>query len=81
METSGSHPLSGEFDWVCLSPKKQQLPLDEAWGRADELKVIVETEQDLAFAEQCAARVSPKCLLYIQPEWSRYGSIMEPMVE
>ena len=81
LETSGSHPLSGEFDWVCLSPKKQQLPLDEAWGRADELKVIVETEQDLAFAEQCAARVSPKCLLYIQPEWSRYGSIMEPMVE
>ena len=81
LETSGSHPFSGEFDWVCLSPKKQQMPLAEAWGRADELKVIVETEQDLAFAEQCAEKVSEHCILYLQPEWSRYSGIIEPMVE
>lgn len=81
LETSGSHPFSGEFDWVCLSPKKQRMPLDEAWGRADELKVIVETEQDMAFAEQCAAKVSEQCILYLQPEWSRFGEIMRPMVE
>ena len=81
LETSGSHPFSGEFDWVCLSPKKQRMPLDEAWGRADELKVIVETEQDMAFAEQCAAKVSEQCILYLQPEWSRFGEVMGPMVE
>ena len=81
LETSGSHPFSGEFDWVCLSPKKQRMPLDEAWGRADELKVIVETEHDMAFAEQCAAKVSEPCILYLQPEWSRFGEVMGPMVE
>lgn len=81
LETSGSHPFSGEFDWVCLSPKKQQMPLDEAWMRADELKVIVESEQDFDFAEQCAERVSSDCLLYLQPEWSRRREVMQPVVE
>ena len=42
LETSGTHPFSGYFDWVCLSPKRQQPPLDEAFRRAHELKVIVE---------------------------------------
>lgn len=46
LETSGSHPFSGVFDWVCLSPKRRQPPLDEAFERADELKVIVESEED-----------------------------------
>ncbi len=58
LETSGSHPFSGEFDWVCLSPKKRLPPLDEAWGRADELKVIIETADDLRWAEECAAKVA-----------------------
>jgi organic radical activating enzyme len=57
LETSGSHPFSGAFDWVCLSPKRRQPPLDEAWARADELKVIIETPEDLRWAEECAARV------------------------
>ncbi len=57
LETSGSHPFSGTWDWVCLSPKRRQPPLDEAWGRAHELKVIVESAEDLEWAEECAARV------------------------
>lgn len=81
LETSGSHPFSGSFDWVCLSPKKQLMPLDEAWSRADELKMIIEDEQDLHFAETCAEKVSDDCLLYLQPEWSRYERIIAMTVE
>jgi organic radical activating enzyme len=57
LETSGSHPFSGRFDWGCLSPKRRQPPLDEAWERADELKVIIESADDLAWAEECAAKI------------------------
>ena len=81
IETSGTHPLSGEFDWVCLSPKRQMPPLDEAFARADELKVIIQSRDDFAWAEQCAARVGRKCRLYLQPEWSVYESIIGDMVE
>lgn len=81
LETSGSYPFSGCFDWVCLSPKEQQPPLDEAWGRADELKVIIETADDLHWAEECAARVGGECLLFLQPEWSRREGVMPAIVE
>ena len=81
LETSGTHPFSGDFDWVCLSPKRQLPPLDEAFARADELKVIIQSEDDFAWAEQCAARVGRKCLLYLQPEWSVYEQVMPLIVE
>lgn len=71
LETSGTHPLSGSFDWICLSPKKQKPPLEENLLRADELKVIVESADDLTWAELNAKRVAPSCRLYLQPEWSR----------
>ncbi len=81
LETSGSHPFSGWFDWVCLSPKRRQAPLDEAYGRADELKVIVESADDWAWAEENAARVGRRCRLYLQPEWSVCEQIMPAVVE
>lgn len=81
LETSGTHPFSGEFDWVCLSPKRQQAPLDEAYERAHELKVIVESEADFAWAEQSAARVGDGCRLYLQPEWSVAERMMPSIVE
>lgn len=81
LETSGSHPFSGRFDWVCLSPKRQQPPLKEAYRQADELKVIIETEEDFAWAEQNAHEVSKKCRLYLQPEWSRSEEMMPRIVE
>lgn len=81
LETSGAHELSGTFDWICLSPKKQNPPVDSIFPRADELKVIIETEEDFRWAETNAARVSPQCMLYLQPEWSRSDAIMSAVVE
>lgn len=81
LETSGTHPFSGEFDWVCLSPKRQQPPLAEAFGRAHELKVIIQSEDDFAWAEENARRVGRYCRLYLQPEWSVYEQIIPKMVE
>ena len=81
LETSGSHQYSGTFDWVCLSPKRKQAPLEEAYGMALELKVIIETAEDFEWAEANAAKVGKDCLLYLQPEWSRSGEMMQSIVE
>ena len=81
LETSGTHPFSGEFDWVCLSPKRQQPPLAEAFGRAHELKVIIQAEDDFIWAEENARRVGRYCRLYLQPEWSVFDEIMPKIVE
>ena len=81
LETSGSHPFSGTFDWVCLSPKQKAKPLDEAYIRANELKVIIGSESDLEWAEECAKRVGESCMLYLQPEWSVAEEIMPVLVE
>ncbi len=81
LETSGSQPFSGEFDWVCLSPKMNQPPLDQAWGRADELKVIITSQSDIEWAVQCAAKVAEHTTLYLQPEWSVADSVMPIIVE
>ena len=81
IETSGTNPISGEFDWICLSPKRQMPPLKEALLRADELKVIVQTKEDLEWAVECSKKVKSKCLLYLQPEWSVYESIIGDIVE
>lgn len=81
LETSGTHPFSGEFDWVCLSPKRQMPPLAEAFGRAHELKVIIQTPDDFAWAEENARRVGRYCRLYLQPEWSAFDVIMPEIVE
>ena len=81
IETSGTNPISGEFDWICLSPKRQMPPLEEALLRADELKVIVQTKEDLERAVECSKKVKSKCLLYLHPEWSVYESIIGDIVE
>ena len=81
IETSGTNPISGEFDWICLSPKRQMPPLEEALLRADELKVIIQTKEDLDWAMECSRKVSRKCLLYVQPEWSVYEQIIGEIVE
>ena len=81
LETSGTHPFSGLFDWVCLSPKRQMPPLAEAYGRAHELKVIIQSEDDFAWAEENARKVGRYCRLYLQPEWSVFENIMPAIVE
>ncbi len=81
IETSGAYPLSGEWDWICLSPKKNLLPKDEIYLVADELKVIVYNRHDLKFAEEQAAKVGPDCHLYLQPEWSVRDKVMPLIVD
>ncbi|MBW6479693.1 MAG: 7-carboxy-7-deazaguanine synthase QueE [Bacteroidales bacterium] len=81
LETSGTYPLSGSFDWICLSPKSQQNPRKDMLQLADELKVIVYDEDDFRWAEQNVSLVKEKCLLYLQPEWSRYEKILPSIVD
>ena len=75
METSGSSPLSGNWDWITLSPKKFKDPLPEVLPEADELKIVVFNKSDFSWAEKWAAQVSPDCKLYLQPEWSKADKI------
>jgi len=70
IETSGAYPLTGSWDWICLSPKKNKLPVGDIYEKADELKVIVYNKHDLIFAEEQARQVSKDSILYLQPEWS-----------
>jgi organic radical activating enzyme len=79
METSGSSPLSGSWDWITLSPKKFKAPLPEVVPFAHELKVVVFHKSDFAWAEQWASQVSPSCKLYLQPEWSK-AEIVTPWI-
>ena len=71
IETSGSSPLSGSWDWICLSPKKFKAPLDSVLAKANELKVVVFNKSDFEWAKQHAEKVGPNCVLYLQPEWSK----------
>ncbi len=79
IETSGSSPMSGNWDWVCLSPKKFKAPLEENISKASELKVVVFNKHDFDWAETYAKQVSPSCKLYLQPEWDK-SSEMTPLV-
>lgn len=81
IETSGAYPLTGHWDWFCLSPKKNKLPTSAAYARADELKVIIHNKDDFRFAEEQASKVNDDCVLYLQPEWSKRDQIMPLMVD
>ncbi|HMW67228.1 MAG TPA: 7-carboxy-7-deazaguanine synthase QueE [Chitinophagaceae bacterium] len=79
IETSGSHPISGSWDWICLSPKKFKAPLPEIMRLAHELKIIVYNKSDFDWAEKYAALVSTQCRLFLQPEWEKAGE-MSPLI-
>jgi organic radical activating enzyme len=79
IETSGSSPLSGHLDWICLSPKKFKAPLDEVVKAANELKVVVFNQSDFAWAERYAALVPSNCKLFLQPEWDKRDQ-MTPLI-
>jgi len=81
IETSGSSPLSGSWNWICLSPKKFKAPLPEVVPFAHELKVVVFNKSDFEWAEQYAAMVSPQCKLFLQPEWDKAAIITPPIIE
>jgi 7-carboxy-7-deazaguanine synthase len=79
IETSGAHPLSGHWDWICLSPKKFKAPLPGILPHAHELKVVIFNKSDFDWAEKYAAQVSPHCKLYLQPEWDKAAQ-MTPLI-
>ncbi len=79
IETSGAHPLSGSWDWICLSPKKFKAPLPEILPFANELKIVVFNKSDFDWAEEYAAKVSANCKLFLQPEWDK-AAIVTPMI-
>jgi organic radical activating enzyme len=81
IETSGAYSLSGDWDWICLSPKKTMLPKQENYLAAHELKIIVFNKHDFIWAEEQANQVSKDCYLYLQPEWSKRHEITPLIVE
>ena len=81
IETSGAHPLSGSWDWICLSPKKFKAPLPGIAPLANELKIVVFNKSDFDWAEKYAALVSPSCKLFLQPEWDKAAEITPLIIE
>ena len=81
IETSGAYPMTGVWDWICLSPKKIKLPQPEIYKRADELKVIIFNKHDFKFAEQQAQKLESEAILYLQPEWSVREKMMPLIVD
>lgn len=81
IETSGAYPLSGDWDWICLSPKKFKGPRPEVLATAGELKVIVFNKSDFLWAEEHAALAAPNCKLYLQPEWSKAAEVTPLIID
>lgn len=79
IETSGAYPLTGSWDWICLSPKKTSAPLPDIYTKAKELKIIVFNKHDFIWAEEEAKKVNKSCLLFLQPEWSKRDE-MTPLI-
>ncbi len=81
IETSGAHQLSGNWDWICLSPKKFKAPLPEVLPLANELKIVVFNKSDFDWAEKYAALVNPNCKLYLQPEWDKANEVTPLIID
>lgn len=84
LETSGVDPLSGSYDWVTLSPKRHHPPKNSFLELCDEVKVIINNEEDITFAKKIKKKIlklyseskisttEPLCKknYYIQPSWN-----------
>lgn len=81
IETSGAYELTGDWDWICLSPKKRKNPVGEIYKKANELKVIIYNTDDLKFAEQQAEKTNSNAHLFLQPEWGNREKMMPVMVD
>lgn|SRR5690606_19550328 len=81
IETSGAYPMTGTWDWICLSPKKIKRPTEDIYGVAHELKMIIFNKNDFQFAEEQAAKVNDDCILYLQPEWSNREKMIPLIVD
>jgi 7-carboxy-7-deazaguanine synthase len=76
LETSGAYALTGEFDWICVSPKKFKTPISEVLNKADELKVVVYNASDLHWAQTFVSTLKSGCKLLLQPEWSKEKTML-----
>ncbi len=81
IETSGAHPIIGDIDWICLSPKKFKLPLEDNYLIANELKVIAFNNHDFKWAKELENKVSLACQLYIQPEWDKKEEMTPKIID
>lgn len=81
IETSGVYPLTGDWDWVCFSPKKFKMPHASIYNAANELKVVIYNQSDFEWAEKHAAMVNSDCELFLQPEWSREKEMVPKITE
>ncbi len=81
LETSGAHPLTGNWDWITFSPKKFKAPLPEIYDKAHELKIVIYNRNDFEWAEEFAARVNSNCKLYLQPEWSKIDEMLPSIID
>jgi organic radical activating enzyme len=81
LETSGSELVTGQWDWICVSPKRNHPPLQEVLQQADELKVVICNETDLEWAEENAKYVKSNCYLLLQPEWESSKKVLHKIVD
>jgi len=81
IETSGAHAISGDWDWICLSPKKFKPALSPIYHLADELKIIIYNKSDFKWAESQSEQVKTACKLYLQPEWGRSDKVLPLMID
>lgn len=81
IETSGCYPLVGNIDWYCFSPKKFKAPTEEAYAKANELKIIISHPSDFEWAESHAKKLNSSCKLYLQPEWSKRERFLPMIIE
>ena len=81
IETSGVYPLTGNWDWVCFSPKKFKNPDPGIFEMADELKIIVYNKSDFAWAEHFAGNIKSSCHLFLQPEWSKEKEMLPLIID
>ncbi len=81
LETSGAYQMSGNWNWVCVSPKKFKAPTKESLEQADELKVVVYNTSDFKWAESFEHKIPPDCKRLLQPEWSKQKEMMPLIIE
>lgn len=81
IETSGAYPITGSWNYICVSPKKFKAPIIEALKLANELKVVIYNKSDFIWATEHARNVNENCALLLQPEYSKFDQIMPLIID
>jgi organic radical activating enzyme len=73
LETSGVDMLSGNPDWITLSPKRHSPPRLDTLLSCQEMKVVIQNTEDLHFAKKMADLIKDngkiKTRLFLQAGW------------